>query len=397
VETAIDEFEQARRKTLNDYQEHGVGYKLLYPSDRTIQNGLGRGHIDIEENTTGNDYDGFITTPHSPSPNSTLTSLVYTGRYILYNGQQYLPAPVAVKAIAMTKYVEGFGDEDQVKTRFEREAALCHALSQQDHPNILPFYGDFQETQANESSNHSSGSQQDHIYLVTPWANQGDTRKYLQVKSNREQHAPKLVGDVISGLAFLHSDQSYLTTEPKKSVKHGDLHPGNIFIHQPVEGPGKGKPLAWIADFGLSTDNEEAATFPTHRHFCAPELRDEEYDSRPYHTLNETEKNTYKTNRQILGAMMEKADVYSFGWVALFILTGKESRSVVEASRQALLDELTPPSTQVTLELFTLIRKCCDQKPSERPTMAEVKALCKEHNLVPLLEDANREAILQDT
>jgi hypothetical protein len=72
---------------------------------------------------------------------------------------------------------------------------------------------------------------------------------------------------------------------------------GNVFVHIP-ESSGNAEPIAWIVDFGLSTDNGEVCTFPGHECYRAPEI-----DPRITYTVRKED-----------ARKMENGDVYSFGW-----------------------------------------------------------------------------------
>jgi hypothetical protein len=140
---------------------------------------------------------------------------------------------------------------------------LWYQLSKQEHPNVLPFYGDYEESPKDESKPPVSKTVQPSgmkIYLVSPWASEGSIEDYFaesddnQDNRKQHQHAKKLVGtsmltipfidcliqvgDVVVGLEFLHSgveDPVHSSTEihnkfdslalEKRRIWHGDLHP----------------------------------------------------------------------------------------------------------------------------------------------------------------------------
>lgn len=84
--------------------------------------------------------------------------------------------------------------------RLRREADLWASLSEQDHPNILPFYGDFQKTEVNVGDDPEEVAKQraqhgNFMYLVSPWASGGDARDFLGPGEgeNRATHGLKLV------------------------------------------------------------------------------------------------------------------------------------------------------------------------------------------------------------
>jgi len=388
IDEVSQQSESAKAKTLNNIKGHG---KILYPSMRTITRGLGNGYItSLETEGNRNDRESFIATPHTPIRNAS-TGLVYKGTHLLFDGKQFHSSLVAVKTVILSDE-KGFDKEEQIERRIEREAELWYTLSQQDHPNIQPFFGDFQGTEARRDGDSQTAGRP-RLHLVSPWASGRDVRKFFDRDSdNRKVHGLKLVGDVILGLEFLHGDIGYLTGDPKERLAHGDVHPGNILVHEP-QGPGK--PLAWLADFGLSAfQEEEATTFLTQKNYRAPELRDLEEDLRSISEMTDEERQSYLQERKSRAEKLEKADVYSFGFTALFMLTGKETDHRREENRQKLLVP-KPGEPHVSEGMYDLIRRCCRIEPSERPTMAEVKEECRDLNLAPLEDGANRQAILQ--
>jgi hypothetical protein len=108
----------------------------------------------------------------------------------------------------------------------------------------------------------------------------------------------------------------------------------NILVHEP-QGPGN--PLAWVADFGLSAD-EEATTFVTHSDYRAPELRGYHPELRPIDQLSPEEKAAYDEERHLRASQMEKADVYSFGWTVLYVSPNPKEISDVDSGSNHTLD-----------------------------------------------------------
>jgi hypothetical protein len=101
----------------------------------------------------------------------------------------------------------------------------------------------------------------------------------------------------------------------------------NILVNIPSEEPDK--PIAWIADFGLTVHDGRAATYVTQQFYRAPELESVRVDLRPVHSLKPRQlKKRYKTRRK-LAAMMEKADIYSFGLLVFHVCLRLSTQTLV--------------------------------------------------------------------
>ncbi|KAJ6491057.1 kinase-like domain-containing protein, partial [Mycena sanguinolenta] len=112
------------------------------------------------------------------------------------------------------KIMRVFEDSDQ----FGREAIIWRQLS---HPNILPFFGVYYlETR---------------LCLISPWMENGNIMKFLEIKKPVTQIRLSLALDVALGLQYLH----------KENIIHGDLKALNILVTP------SGR--ACIADFGVSS------------------------------------------------------------------------------------------------------------------------------------------------
>ncbi|OAX32428.1 kinase-like protein [Rhizopogon vinicolor AM-OR11-026] len=178
--------------------------------------------------------------------------------------------------------------------------------------------------------------------LVSQWMPSGTLYIYLE-KQNLT--APEKVSlGIADGLKYLHS----------KNVIHGDLHPGNVLID------GSGNPC--LTDFGLATvvGNTELqwTTTTAGRNFDsrwrAPEVIG--IDCEP-------------------GRPTFKSDIYSFGSVMLFIVSGvipwKEKHSyqiTVELSRR-----ITPMRPEnIPDDQWILIQRCWSWDPAHRPRATKV-------------------------
>ncbi|KAF8308535.1 kinase-like protein, partial [Clavulina sp. PMI_390] len=131
--------------------------------------------------------------------------------------------------------------------------AIIH--SQLDHPNILPFLGIYHED--------------DKSYPLTifPFVKRGSLEDLLRdLGPGQLMDLPDLIKLLIGtarGVVYLHSR--------KPPIIHGDLHPGNILIHE------SGNPL--LCDFGRSRIRHEISRRSNREEggrarFLAPELSD---------------------------------------------------------------------------------------------------------------------------
>lgn len=102
--------------------------------------------------------------------------------------------------------------------QFTKEIRLHSSL---DHPNIVKFYGVFEE--------------KDFIYLVMEYMNAGTLFDYLnEVPALPPRTAAEYLKDIIEALSYMHD----------KSIAHRDIKPENIVISS--EG------VAKLCDFGWS-------------------------------------------------------------------------------------------------------------------------------------------------
>ncbi|GJE97161.1 hypothetical protein PsYK624_133740 [Phanerochaete sordida] len=133
----------------------------------------------------------------------------------VYQGE-YRGDTVAMKALRIFPQQV---DNTKDKKAFYREIALVRGLS---HENICPIIGVHQEVQS------------DSICVVLPWMDYGNVLDYRAREAWSADDATRLIGQVASGLAYLHS----------ANVVHGDLHAGNVLVDVFRN--------AVLTDFGLS-------------------------------------------------------------------------------------------------------------------------------------------------
>ncbi|KDQ19627.1 hypothetical protein BOTBODRAFT_444438 [Botryobasidium botryosum FD-172 SS1] len=132
-------------------------------------------------------------------------------------------------AVAMKSLYTDIRDEsvEDYSRRVKREVDVWRKLR---HPHVLPFIGSV-----------VLGTTQ---YMVSPWKENGEVRRYLRSHPNANRN--KLLLQVAMGLEYLH------TLNP--AVVHGDIKGPNILISSTGD--------ACIADFGLS--HKEGSDFHVH-------------------------------------------------------------------------------------------------------------------------------------
>ncbi|KIJ57939.1 hypothetical protein HYDPIDRAFT_120156 [Hydnomerulius pinastri MD-312] len=186
---------------------------------------------------------------------------------------------VAVK-VMRTNLTED--DKDRKSKKISRELKVWSRL---EHENVLPLYGvtfDFGNFPA----------------MVCPWVHDGALSGYLERHHElTSRDRIQLLSDIAGGLQYLH----------KCGIVHGDLTGSNVLI--------KGNGKACLADFGLSVIFMELAgnsyltsTIRGNIRWAAPEL------------FEITDDRSESTHVQVLPS--PQSDIYSFGSVALQVLTG---------------------------------------------------------------------------
>ncbi|KIO26898.1 hypothetical protein M407DRAFT_73924, partial [Tulasnella calospora MUT 4182] len=227
--------------------------------------------------------------------------------------------------------------------RLTKELDIWMALQ---HPHITPLLGFVLE---------------DDLCIISPWYTNGNVADYIVRHPDADRI--KLVSDVASGLAYLHSRVS--------PVVHGDMKPDNVLIDDAGH--------AVIIDFGLSAIMEDDSTLATslattslqdagNARWMAPELLMEESCIRSPST-----------------------DVYSFGCVALQIYTGgipfKDTPtfriiySLIQGEKPMVKREDYPPLCSPSVDWFyDLLVSCWDGNPTSRPSMIGVESILRTHS-----------------
>lgn len=180
-------------------------------------------------------------------------------------------------------------------------------------------------------------------YLVLPYCEQGSAEMLIGNMTDSNE-LWKFIGDVASGLAYLHA-----STPP---IIHQDIKPGNVLIDD-------NRNYA-ITDFGISAkfgrdhhlyyyDDEHSGTLA----YMAPERFLEDIDPMP------------------------QSDVWAFGATLCEVLTGQVPFG--ENGGQAQTDETTPmPKLPgVPADVQRLIHACLHKDPNKRPTAKQIMEAAK--------------------
>ncbi|KIK90719.1 hypothetical protein PAXRUDRAFT_666918 [Paxillus rubicundulus Ve08.2h10] len=178
--------------------------------------------------------------------------------------------------------------------------------------------------------------------MVCPWLENGPLTSFLERRHDTLNPVERLslIGDAAAGLQYLHS----------KSIVHGDLSGSNLLI----DGNGR----ACISDFGLSTllTTFGGSTYATSSHaqgtlrWTAPELLDFQVPEDGENALH------------VFPA--PQSDVYSFGSIALQVLTGKvpyhyciRDAQVLSAILKGMIPT-RPSRVPVTDRQWTFMQRC---------------------------------------
>lgn len=173
----------------------------------------------------------------------------------------------------------------------------------------------------------------------------------------------RIVADIASGILFLHS-------RPKKII-HGNLKPENILL----DSQNRCK-ISDYVDHMLTAG--QAARCPSFRG-----------GSGSSGVCLYTDPECHRT-----GALTHKSDIYSFGVIALQLVTGKTHRGLVGEVRRAvsrgkvasILDVSAGEwSTYVARRLVELGLQCCELNSRDRPELTS--SLVKELQCMPFLEE----------
>ncbi|KAG8954016.1 hypothetical protein FRC04_001000 [Tulasnella sp. 424] len=216
------------------------------------------------------------------------------------------PAALTTVAVKILKADDWNVPPVRVAYRVAREMLVWSACS---HDHILKFIG------------HSLTEDRTIAYLVSPFMKNGNIQHYLSKRKINLPQRLEFVRDTLRGLEYLHS-----LTPP---IVHGDLKSLNVLVNDNLR--------AVLCDFGLSATMEgrkaelnTAINFKGSPRWCSPEA------------LLETGKTL-------------KSDIWSWGCLALEIMTGK------------------PPYNDIKNEmnlLLGLLWRCWEYNPERRPDVS---------------------------
>jgi len=203
--------------------------------------------------------------------------------------------------------------------RFLSESELLFKLR---HPSIIRVYG-------------FSYGDKTHRPTIIMSHEPTSLEESMKDEELNEEEKNRIVVELVLGMRYIH----------KHKIIHRDLKPKNILLS-------KNKHVR-ITDFGLAKEEDfemsQTKRFDT-TFFMAPELSDDES----------------KYNN--------KVDVYSFGVILIFILTGKYPSN-------ALLKGDLPKLPKDTPEwVCEMIINCLSPKPAKRPSFAEIFEIMEENN-----------------
>ncbi|KAL2510712.1 Protein kinase superfamily protein [Abeliophyllum distichum] len=233
-----------------------------------------------------------------------------------------------------------------LQTAFRQEVAVWHKL---DHPNVTKFVGASMGTSnlkipsRNTLTDGHNSFPSNACCVVVEYVPGGTLKKFL-IRNSRKKLAFKVVIqlalDLARGLSYLHS----------KKIVHRDVKTENMLLDVTR--------TLKIADFGVArveAQNPRDMTGNTGTlGYMAPEV----LDGKPY-------------NR--------KCDVYSFGiclWEIYCCDMPYPDLSFAEVSSQVVRQNLRPEIPRCCPSVFaSIMRKCWDANPENRPDMDEVVRL----------------------
>ncbi|KAG1812480.1 kinase-like domain-containing protein, partial [Suillus subaureus] len=210
------------------------------------------------------------------------------------------------------------------------------------HPTIVPLLG--------------IAKVQDSLFpaLISEWMSSGTLYAYL-----KEQGALLMASNIVrrSLLCYYFSFLMPVGSVHSRSVVHGDLHPGNVLVD------GSGHPR--LIDFGLATIagdvesqlNTTTAGRSVNPQWRAPEVIGIDPETEPVRPNFES-------------------DVYSFGSVMFFIVSGVTPWHEKKSSNHIII-ELSKGATptrpdNILDDHWNLISKCWSRDPMCRPEATEV-------------------------
>ena len=173
-------------------------------------------------------------------------------------------------------------------------------LSELDHPNIVKYYGTFEDAY--------------YLHIVMEYLKGDNLNKIITLKDYNEldeQEMAQIIHQLLKALLFIHN----------KNIVHRDIKPENI-----VFGKKRDYSTLKLIDFGLAT-----TTRNTKRNSCGS----------PYYMAPEI----------INGHFCKKTDIWSVGVIIYLMLTGKHPFEITKEGKEDIFDIILSKDYDVT-ELY---------------------------------------------
>ncbi|KAF8955830.1 kinase-like domain-containing protein [Flammula alnicola] len=246
---------------------------------------------------------------------------------------------VAIKVIRPYMLIT---EPEKAEKRLKREIRLWSRIN---HPNVVPLLGTIDKSRLSS-----------HPAMVSPWMNEGNLDRYLDEKKDdlNLKRRLQIVSEVVEGLSYLHN-----LSVP---IIHGDLSPANILMDNGI---------AHLTDFGLSNVIPDAQT---------KSLLTSTVGGGPVWTAPEL---TSSGHLETQPDLTTQCDIYSLGCVALRVISGRipydHIRSPYAIAREIMDGKIFPRPEEplLTDDCWQFILKCCQHEPLARPSISEVRELCR--------------------
>lgn len=293
------------------------------------------------------------------SPCSTLiNSKDYQLRRRLGNGGEYKEITWLGESFMIRHFI---GDVDPLVPEISQLMSLSH-------PNILQILCGFADKERKES------------FVVTELMTK-DLSTYVKENCGTKKRVPfalpvalDLILQIARGMEYLHSQRIY----------HGSLSPNNIFV-KARGNSSEGSIIAKVSGYGLSSAKDRTTKRSLNQNedrpfiWYAPEVLAEQED-----TVNGERALKYS----------EKSDVYSFGMICFEILTGKVPFEDAHLqgdvmSRNIKAGERPLFPFQLPKYLTTLMKKCWQADPNQRPSFSSICRILRSIKRFMLLNPDN--------
>ncbi|CAB5388449.1 unnamed protein product [Rhizophagus irregularis] len=211
------------------------------------------------------------------------------------------------------------------------------------HPNIIKFCG---VTKFKDEKNYS---------LVLEYANGGTLGEYLRNNAITFEWKNQLefAKEIASAISWLHDD---------KGIIHGDLHPGNILIHQHT---------IKIADFGCSRLDGSVIY-----------KKEKAYGVMPYMDP--------KILKDHSVDLTKKSDIYSLAvlfWQLTSCKPPFDSETEIGLKIRIINGQREIPIPNTNGEYVKLYQKCWELEPDDRPDISEIVTILKNNTIANFEEN----------